>query len=85
MWKHTSGYWWHDGWSWMGFDMISLALFLVLIIVAVVALIRFIWKSQDLAEAQPKSTASDVLRKREHVLKTSTQAILRKPKRHFDQ
>lgn len=66
MWGQAGGYGWDGGWGWggMGFGMIGMSLFWILLIVAIVALVRSMWGSGNPPESGQKRTALDVLKER---------------------
>lgn len=61
MWDHMSGY---GGWGGMGFGVIGMSLFWILLIVAIVALINGRWPSGPAEDRRPDKTALDILKER---------------------
>ncbi len=60
MWNHM-GY----GWSWgMGFGMLGMALFWIIVIVGIVALVRWLVAGGTSASGPPGKTAMEVLKER---------------------
>ena len=64
MWGNMGSYGWDGGWAWMGFGMIGMALFWILLIVAIVALVKGMWSSGASAERRQEKPALDILKER---------------------
>lgn len=62
MWGYMGNY--DGGWGWMGFGMIGMSLFWILLIVAIVALVKGTWGSAGAPQRRPEKTALDILRER---------------------
>lgn len=62
MWNYMGNY--NGGWGWMGFGMIGMSLFWILLIVAIVALVNGAWRSGTSAERPQEKTALDILKER---------------------
>lgn len=62
MWDHMGYY--NGGWGAMGFGMIGMSLFWILLIVAIVALVRGTWRSGASAGRRQEKTALDILKER---------------------
>ncbi len=61
MWGYMGNY----GWGGMGFGMIGMALFWILLLVAIVAVVRGTWGSGTAAGKQPQGkTALDIVKER---------------------
>lgn len=57
--------WNHMGWGWgMGFGMIGMALFWIVVIVGIVALVRWLAAGGAPASTPPSKTAMELLRER---------------------
>lgn len=54
----------NGGWGAMGFGMIGMSLFWILLIVAIVALVRGTWGSETFAGRRQEKTALDILKER---------------------
>lgn len=60
MWGHMDGY----GWSMMGFGMIGITLFWILLIVALVLLVKVLWKSGSGSGRSQEKKPLDILKER---------------------
>ncbi len=62
MWGYMGNY--DGGWGWMGFGMIGMSLFWILLVVAIVGLVRGTWRSGPPIERRQEKTALDILKER---------------------
>ncbi len=62
MWGYMNNY--NGGWGWMGFGMIGMSLFWVLLAVALVGLVRGAWRSDPTIGRHREKTALDILKER---------------------
>ena len=60
MWGHMDGY----GWGWMGFGMIGITLFWVVLIVAIVLLVKMLWGSDSEPRRTQEKSPLDILKER---------------------
>ena len=64
MWGHMGSNGWEGGWGMMGFSMISMSLFWILLIVAIVLLVKSLWSSDTKSGQKWEKTALDILKER---------------------
>ncbi len=60
MWGHMGS----NGWGMMGFGMIGMSLFWILLIVAVILLVKGLWSSDTKSGQRREKTALDILKER---------------------
>ncbi|MDE2423936.1 MAG: SHOCT domain-containing protein [Betaproteobacteria bacterium] len=60
MWGYMHGY----GWDGMGFGMVGMLLFWILLIAAIIVLIKYTRSSGDSSERQQEKSALDILKER---------------------
>lgn len=62
MWGYMGNY--NGGWGWMGFGMIGMSLFWILLIVAIVSLVKGMWGVSASAERRQEKAALGILKER---------------------
>jgi putative membrane protein len=64
MWGHMGSNDWEGGWGIMGFGMMGMTLFWILLVVALVLLIKTLWSSETKSGQKRETTALDILKER---------------------